>query len=279
MTNSSAISSAPIVIIGKNAKTGLRVNERLQEIGIETRPVSRQTSIAFDWEKRETWSVALKGARSAYITYQPDLAVPKAEGDIQAFVEVAKAEGIEHIVLLSGRGEEGAVKAEHILINSGLQWNVVRASWFAQNFSESFMAEGVLNGELILPAGNTPEPFIDTDDIADVVVATLVDPSKRNRLYEVTGSELMTFQDCVDEISSQLGKDITFTSVSVEDYLALLRSQHVPEDYQWLLNELFTEVFDGRNSSLTHGVEEAIGRKPTLFSDYVAKTIAGGYWG
>ncbi len=271
--------SIPIVIIGKNAKTGVRVNKRLMELGFETRPVSRSTSICFDWKNRTTWPTALKGAKSAYVTYQPDLAVPYAESDILAFVEVAKAEGVEHIVLLSGRGEEGAERAEQVLINSGLQWNVVRASWFAQNFSESFMVEGILNGHLILPAGNTPEPFIDTDDIAEVAVATLVDPSKRNRLYEVTGPELLTFQDCVDEISKQLNKEIKFTSVSIDDYLNILKEQNVPEDYQWLLNELFTVVFDGRNSNLAHGVEEATGTKPTRFTDYVTKTIKGGYWG
>ncbi|EKO3906632.1 NmrA family NAD(P)-binding protein [Vibrio fluvialis] len=271
--------STPIVIIGKNAKTGVRVNKRLIELGFETRPVSRSTSVCFDWENRTTWPAALKGAKSAYVTYQPDLAVPNAESDIRAFVEVAKAEGVEHIVLLSGRGEDGAERAEQVLINSGLEWNVVRASWFAQNFSESFMADGILNGHLILPAGNTPEPFIDTDDIAEVAVATLVDPSKRNRLYEVTGPELLTFQDCVDEISKQLNKEIKFTSVSIDDYLNILKEQNVPEDYQWLLNELFTVVFDGRNSNLAYGVEEATGTKPTKFSDYVTKTIEGGYWG
>lgn len=273
------ISSGPIVIIGKNAKTGVRVNKLLRDRKIETRPVSRSTTIRFDWDDRDTWSEALKGAKSAYVTYQPDLAVPKAESDIRAFVEVAIKAGIEHIVLLSGRGEEGAEKAEQILINSGLDWNVVRASWFAQNFSESFMAEGVLNGNLILPASGTPEPFIDTDDIAEVAVAALVDPTKRNRLYEVTGPELLTFQDCVNEITKQLGKKVTFTPVHIDDYLGILESQNVPKDYQWLLKELFTVVFDGRNSHLTHGVEEAIGRKPTRFSDYVSKAIKAGYWG
>ncbi|MDK9735971.1 NAD(P)H-binding protein [Vibrio sp. D404a] len=275
---SDATPTRPIVIIGKNAKTGVRVNKLLSQLGIETRQVSRSAATYFDWEARSSWPTALKGARSAYVTYQPDLAVPNAEGDINAFVEVAKAQGVEHIVLLSGRGEEGAEKAERILINSGLDWNIVRASWFAQNFSESFMAQGVLEGELVLPAGNTPEPFIDTDDIAEVAVAALVDPSKRNSLYEVTGPELMTFQDCVDEISKQLGRKIKFTPVSIEAYLEILKSQNLPEDYQWLLNELFTVVFDGRNSNVTHGVEEAIGRKPTKFSDYVSKTMAAGYW-
>ncbi|REG83290.1 NmrA family NAD(P)-binding protein [Marinomonas pollencensis] len=271
--------STPIVIIGKNAKTGARVNKLLLDLGVETRPVSRSTPIRFDWEDPNTWPAALRGAKSAYVTYQPDLAVPNAADDIQRFVEVAKAEGIEHVVLLSGRGEEGAEKAEQILIHSGLEWNIVRASWFAQNFSESFMAEGILNGELILPTEQTPEPFIDTNDIAEVVVATLIKEDNRNHLYEVTGPELLTFQDCVDEISKQLGREIKFTSVKIKDYLTILENHKVPKSYQWLLNELFSVVFDGRNANLSQGVEEALGRKPRKFADYVASAIEEKRWG
>lgn len=83
---------------------------------------------------------------------------------------------MKHIVLLSGRGEEGAQRAEQVLKDSGISWNIVRCSWFSQNFSESFMLDGVMAGELVLPAADTLEPFVDADDIADVAVATLTDP-------------------------------------------------------------------------------------------------------
>ena len=70
-------------------------------------------------------------------------------------------------------------------MRSGIAWNVVRASWFAQNFSESFMLDGILAGELVLPAGDTLEPFIDADDIADVAVAALTEAGHRNKLLEI----------------------------------------------------------------------------------------------
>jgi len=159
---------SPILIIGKNGKTGSRVNQRLQALGYETRSVSRSTTPAFDWEKPETWRPAIEGTHAAYVSYQPDLAVPNAGPAIKEFLQVAADVGLEHIVLLSGRGEEGAQRAEEALTTSGLSWNIVRSSWYAQNFSESFMLEGILAGELILPAGDIVEPFIDVDDIAEV---------------------------------------------------------------------------------------------------------------
>lgn len=269
---------SPILIIGKNGKTGARVNRRLQALGYKTRAVSRSTSPSFDWEEPATWASAIKGTRSAYVTYQPDLAVPDAEAAMKKFVQIAREHGLEHTVLLSGRGEEGAQRAENILQDSGMSWNIVRCSWFCQNFSESFMLEGILAGELVLPATDTVEPFIDTDDIADVVVALLTRPDLRNKLYELTGPHALTFAQCIQEISRSLGRPVKYTQVPIDAYIDALRAQGHPEELQWLIRELFTVVFDGRNSRVMHGVEEALGRPATDFKTYVQKTIKSGVW-
>lgn len=251
----------PILIIGKNGKTGARVNARLNSMGFETRAVSRSASLGFDWEDSSTWARALEGIKSAYVTFQPDLAVPSAAATIQAFLKQAKDAGLEHIVLLSGRGEAGAQRAEEHLEQSGMDWNVVRAGWFMQNFSESFMMQGIMAGELVLPAGEVPEPFVDADDIADVAVAALIQPALRNRVFEVTGPQAMTFSDCVKEISQAAGFPITYQQVPVDAFIAFVKEQGAPEEMLWLLRELFTEVLDGRNSQTVNGVEEALGRR------------------
>ena len=270
--------NSPILIIGKNGKTGARVNQRLQALGYDTRAVSRSTTPSFDWEDPATWASAIKGTRRAYVTYQPDLAVPNAEAAIKEFVRVARENGLKHIVLLSGRGEEGAQRAEQVLKASGISWNIVRCSWFSQNFSESFMVEGIMAGELVLPAADTLEPFVDADDIADVAVATLTDPGHRNKLYELTGPRALTFAQCVKEISEVLGRPVKYTSIPVDAYINALNEQGAPEDLQWLLRELFTVVFDGRNFNVMSGVEEALGRPATDFKTYVQKTMASGVW-
>lgn len=269
---------SPILIIGKNGKTGARVNQRLQVLGFATRPVSRTTIPAFDWDKPATWHTAIAGTRVAYVTYQPDLAVPGAEATIKEFVHVAADAGVEHIVLLSGRGEAGAERAEQILMHSGMTWNVVRASWFAQNFSESFMLDGILAGELFLPAGDTVEPFIDVDDIADVAVAALTEAGHHNKLFEVSGPRALSFAECIQEISAAVGRPLKYTQVPIDDYINQLQEQGIAEDMQWLLRELFTVVFDGRNSEVVPGVEQALGRPATDFRSYVQKTVASGIW-
>ncbi len=267
-----------ILIIGSTGKTGARVHRLLEQKGYKTRGVSRSTTPSFDWTDPGSWHACLAGVTSAYVTFQPDLAVPEAENTVREFVAEAKAAGLKHLVLLSGRGEDGAVKAERVVQQSGLDWNIVRASWFAQNFSEGFMLDGILSGEMVLPESDTREPFIDVDDIAEVAVAALTKPQLRNRLFEVTGPRAITFKECIDAIAAASGRTIQYKPVPVESYINQLKAHGLPEDIQWLMRELFTVVFDGRNTPVVNGVEEALGRPATDFNEYVKKTLQTGVW-
>jgi uncharacterized protein YbjT (DUF2867 family) len=267
----------PILIIGGGGKTGSRVNALLQAQGVDTRLVSRSTAIPFDWTQPEGWAAALDGVSKAYVTFQPDLAVEGAAEAIETLCGIAREKGVEHIVLLSGRGEPGAQRAEAALQASGVAWTIVRASWFAQNFSEGYMVDGIRAGELALPAGDIPEPFIDADDIADVAAAALTDARHRGKLYEVTGPRSITFAKAVREIAAATGRPIRYTQVSPEAFAESMRP-YVPADIIALLDELFTVVLDGRNVQVANGVYEALGRPPRDFTDFARKTAAAGVW-
>jgi uncharacterized protein YbjT (DUF2867 family) len=269
--------AAPILIVGGTGKTGGRVNTLLKTWGIATRAVSRSTTLSFDWTRPEGWAAALDGVSQAYVTYQPDLAVDGASEAIAELARIARQQGLERVVLLSGRGEPGAQRAEAALQASGVPWTIVRASWFNQNFSEGYLLDSVLAGEIALPAGAVAEPFIDADDIADVVVAALMDERHANRLYEVTGPRSISFAEAVNEIAAGLGRHLRYTRITPEDFVVTMRA-YAPEDIVLLLNELFTVVLDGRNTQVMHGVEEALGRPARDFAAYVRKTVAAGTW-
>jgi uncharacterized protein YbjT (DUF2867 family) len=272
------MTDSKILIVGANGKTGSRVRARLEALGTSTLGVSRSTNPAFDWVDASTWRAVLEGVHGAYLTYHPDLSVPEAEGHIGAFCDVARESGLEHVVLLSGRGEEGAARAERVLRDSGLAWNIVQASWFAQNFSEDFMRDGIIAGELVLPAGAAREPFIDIDDIADVVAASFLEPGLRNRQFEVTGPRTMTFAECVEEISCAAGYPVRLTELPLGVYIQGLSDQGLPAYLVDLLRQLFTDLFDGRNAHTADGVRQALGRPATDFAEYARKTAASGAW-
>ena len=265
-------------VFGATGKTGARVLQQLNTQGYTTRGLSRQSEIAFDWARRNTWPAALAGVHTAYLSYYPDLAVPQAESDIQHFMALAKQSGVQHIVLLSGRGEEGAQRAEKVVQQSGIQWNIVRASWFMQNFSESFMLDGLKAGSLVLPEPKALEPFIDVNDIADIAVAALTQHQWRNQLLEITGPELLHFEQCVATIAKAANRNIGFQTVPVAAYLAGAKAAGLPSDIAWLINELFVNVLDGRNQSTTATIQRVLGRPARSFNDYVQHTVKTGVW-
>jgi uncharacterized protein YbjT (DUF2867 family) len=262
------------LVIGGTGKTGRRVAERLSAKGLPVRIGSRSGTPPFVWEDPSTWDAALDGVGAAYVTYYPDLAFPGAAETVGEFAEAAVARGTRRLVLLSGRGEEGAVVSENKLKESGADWTVVRASWFNQNFDESFFRDLVLAGELVLPTGDAVEPFVDADDIADVAVAALTDDKHIGRTYELSGPRLLSFADIAQELSEATGRTITYTPVGIEEYRKSLEENGVPVEFA----DLFGLILDGRNAHLVHGVEEALGRKPKDFSDFAREAAATGVW-
>jgi uncharacterized protein YbjT (DUF2867 family) len=266
------------LVLGGNGKTGRRVVDQLIKRGMPVRVGSRTGDPAFNWEDPSTWPAVLEGVGAVYIAYYPDLAVPGAVETIQAFTNLALSVHARRLVLLSGRGEEEAQKAEQILQDSSANWTILRCSWFAQNFSENFLQESILNDEVVLPVGDVGEPFVDADDIADVAVAALTDDRHIGHLYELTGPRLLTFAEAVGEISKSTGRDIGYVQVSAEAYATALEQAGLPADFQWLINYLFNTVLDGRNATLANGVQQALSRPPRDFSDYVATTTKSGVW-
>ncbi|MFD3514361.1 NAD(P)H-binding protein [Streptomyces sp. NPDC058657] len=262
------------LVIGGTGKTGRRVAEKLSAQGRQVRIGSRTGEPAFDWHEPATWDAALEGVDRVYVTFYPDLAFPGADELVGAFSKKAVAAGARRLVLLSGRGEEAAEVAEDKLKASGADWTVVRASWFNQNFNESFFLEPVLSGEIALPTGNAVEAFVDADDIADVVVAALTDDKHIGKLYEVSGPRLLSYSDVAAELSKATGRDIKFIPVTNEQYRAVLKENNLPEEFA----DLFTMILDGRNAHLVHGVEEALGRKPKDFADFARDAAATGVW-
>ena len=143
-----------------------------------------------------------------------------------------------------------------------------------QNFSEDYMLDHVLSGEIRLPGGDVPTPFLDIDDLADVAVAALTDDRHVGRLYELTGPHSLTFADAAAVIAAASGRPLRYVPVTLEEHAAELRDHGVPAEVVDLLTYLFGEVVDGRNADTTDGVREALGRDPRDFAAYATEAAA-----
>ncbi|MFJ7494095.1 NmrA family transcriptional regulator [Streptomyces sp. NPDC097727] len=278
--NTENVQRDTVLVTSGTGKTGRRVVERLAARGVAVRAGSRSAEVRFDWADESGWAPALRGADAAYVTYYPDLAAPGAPEAMAAFGRIAAENGVRRLVLLSGRGEPQAVVAEESLRRSaaGAELTVVRSAFFAQNFSEGAMLDGVLGGEVVFPAGGTAEPFVDIDDLADVVVAALTEDGHAGAVHELTGPRLLTFDEVVSEIASATGRAVRYLPVSGAEYAQMLEGYGVPGPEAGFLADLFTMLLDGHNATVTEGVKQVLGRDPKDFGAFARAAAQSGAW-
>ncbi len=268
-----------ILVIGGTGKTGRRVVEQLQNKGIKPRIGSRNSTPSFDWNNKNTWTNVLTDIEKMYVTYYPDLAVPGAKEAIESLTYLAKELGVKKIVLLSGKGETEAEACEKIIIDSGMKYTIVRASWFNQNWSESFFLEPILSGEVALPMSNVLIPFVDANDIAEVAATVLLDDSYNGEIIEVTGPELITFKQIVNIISNASNRNLNFYDITLEQYVEGMKKMQIPDDVVWLIEYLFSHVLTNpKNQLVINDIERVLGRKAKSFLEYARETAKTGIW-
>jgi uncharacterized protein YbjT (DUF2867 family) len=276
------MSDDTILVTGGTGKTGRRVVRLLRERGVAARAASRSGEVPFDWSDRSTWEPALRGVTGLHLV-APHLGGPQAAKDIAAFARQAAEAGARRAVLVSvpesgGPDQEHVLVAERALGDAGLRWTVLRLRWFFQNFSEDFLRDPVLGGEVRLPAGEGKEAFVDADDIAAVAVAALTGNGHGGQTYELTGPRLMTFADAVADIADATGRDIRYVPLSAGAYADEQRAQGVPEEWVQLSVDLYAHVRSGGLGTLTDDVRRVLGRPPRDFTEYARTAAAQGAW-
>jgi uncharacterized protein YbjT (DUF2867 family) len=240
------MTNTPILVLGGTGKTGRRVVEQLGARTLPARVASRSSRQTFDWYDESTWSTAVAGIDTAYLA--PPVG-PTGLAKAGEFIKHAAAQGLRRVVLLSGRGVgspgrefavyESSLELEHAVKNSGTDWTIVRPSWFAQNFSEDFLYDGVLAGEIRVSAGAGAEAFIDVDDIAEVVTAALTDERHTGQTYALSGPRTLTLAQAAAEIASASGRPVEYVDLEPDQHVAELVEYGVPVEDAEAVRDLF----------------------------------------
>ncbi|MFD7456938.1 MULTISPECIES: NAD(P)H-binding protein [unclassified Streptomyces] len=267
-----------VVVTGASGRTGRRVAEAARAAGLGVRPASR--AHGFDWDSPAGWADVLRGADAAYLVHPADVGAPAAAEAVGRLAREAVGLGVRRLVLLSARGEEQALATEAALRESGADWTVVRAAWFAQNFSEGPLVEELRQGgELVFCGGAVREPFVDVRDVAEVVVAALTAGDRYvGEVVEVSGPRLLTFGEAVAEVAGAAGRELSYRPVPAREYGERLAGFGLPPEEVAFLVEVFESLLDGRNACLSDGVRRVLGREPRDFAEYAAEAAAAGAW-
>ncbi|AQW54639.1 NAD(P)H-binding protein [Streptomyces violaceusniger] len=277
------MSNDTTLVLGATGKTGRRILARLRLHGTPVRAASRSSRTRFDWSDPGGWDAALRGIAVAYVV------APRVPGPVHEFVARAEAAGVRRLVLLSGRGSDtwgdstfglDMRSAEDAVRGSALEWTVLRPSNFAQNFDEDVFQAPLAAGELALPAGTVPEPFIDAEDVADAAAAVLTETDRHaGRIYELTGPRALTFGEAVELISRASGRPLAYRQVSPAEYTAALVEEGVGEEDAHHVAEMFVLMERGLLAGTTDDLATVLGRAPRTFEDYVVRAAAAGAWG
>lgn len=273
-----------ILILAGTGKTGRRLAPRLRAAGRAVRVASRtRGDVLLDLGDPSTWPAALDGVAAAYLV-EPDVqGTEEGRRRIPRFVDAAAAAGVRRLVMLSAPGADGDPAhplwpAEEAVRNSGLEWTIVRPTWFAQNFSEAMWLRGILAGSLALPVGDGATAFVDAEDIADVAAAALTRDGHNGEAYVLTGPRAVSFGEAAGLIGAATGRTIRHVDVSPEAFTQAQIDDGVPVSVARQLTALYTSIRDGRAAAVLEGVQRALGRQPRAFEDYVASAAAAGAW-
>lgn len=265
-----------ILILGASGQVGSALAQRLSAQGhnvskATSKAVTAADQVHINLATGEGLASAFQGVEKAFFmappgyTNQDELLGP-------AF-EQAKQQGVKKIVLMTAMGADADPsapmrKAEILLENLGIAYNIIRPNWFMQNFN-TFWIHGILSQQqILLPVGQAKGSFIDARDIAAVAAALLVNADFDNQAFNLTGGEALDHAQVAEILSEVTGKKIEYTEISPEAMREGLLGAGLPADYAEFLLLILGFFKAGYAAQITPEVEKITGQKPISFQQY-----------
>ncbi|KAK4140291.1 uncharacterized protein C8A04DRAFT_15080 [Dichotomopilus funicola] len=259
-------------------------------------PNPRVHHVVFDWHNPETWSnpfeTQIQGGDDLQVTAVYLIAPAPQAGShetgsgarvMEEFVDFARGQGVRRFVLQSGSPiEKGgpAMGAVHAYLaeleGEGVEWAVLRPTWFQENFADQEMhLRGVRDESKVYSAtGDGKIPWVSADDIAAVAVRTLTDEVPHNTDYLVLGSELLSYSEIAEILTSVLHRQIVHVDLSAADLGARFVSFGMAEDYAHLMTALDTAVKHGSEERTDDSILAVTGSAPRRFREF-AESVKG----
>lgn len=272
-----------ILVCNANGKVGREVARALLAAGEKIRIGARNGAgakagfpgaeiVAFDYTQPATLAAAMQGVDAVFSAAPYEL----EPGATKALIAAAKASGVKRFVKLSALGAEADPNsphtlAERALAESGLEWTVLRPTFFMQNYA-TMSAGSIRAGAIYEPAADGATSFVDTRDIAAVAVIALTRPGHNGKAYALTGPAALTRTEVAAAISQAIGKPVTY--VPVDDAALRGAMAGAAPSLIELMSTLFGYIRQGYTAAVSGDFEKVTGRKPRDFASFARDSKA-----
>jgi NAD(P)H dehydrogenase (quinone) len=161
--------------------------------------------------------------------------------------------------------------SEQALAWSGLPVVTIRPTMFLETFFP-LAGPAIRNRNGIeLPFGHGKTSPVAAGDVARVVAAVLADPEQHlGRIYELTGPRSQDMHGVAQEFSDALGREITYSDISPEDWERELKRAELPEHVTKHLVTMGELHRAGRYDRLADGVERVTGQQAMSVREFVS---------
>lgn len=148
-------------------------------------------------------------------------------------VRLAREAGVRHVVDLSGDETTSWQPIAQAVEASGLAWTHLYAGEFVEN-TAVWTDQVRTSREVREPYPDAANAPVAMDDIARVAATVLLGEGHEGRVHTLTGPETMTRAERVRRLGVVLGRELTFTRVSLDEAAKVLEPS-MGEYARWYL--------------------------------------------
>lgn len=269
--------SKKILVLGATGNVGqplvqalLRKGEQVKAASRTGKPVAGAEAVVFDFAQPETFASAFEGVDRAYVMLptgyvnQRELLLPvvQAAAERQVKVVFQSAFGVDADDSIPYRQVEIALE------KSGTPYVILRPNWFSDNL-HLFWKEGIVQGQIALPAAEGKSSFIDVRDIAESAAAALTTDRFNNQAFNLTGPQALDYVQVAQLLSDVLGKSIVYKPIDDQTFIESLVSAGMSREYGAFLAGIFYPVREGWAGAVTDHVQTLTGSAPRSLATYV----------
>jgi uncharacterized protein YbjT (DUF2867 family) len=279
-----------ILITGGTGQSGVEIVRQLAATGTRFRALVRNPAKAEsirlngveivwgDMADKNSLAPALKGVERVLLLSAPDATFVEAQGTV---ISAAKQAGVRHLVKFSAMTADPKSRstfprmhgqAEDLVRASGLAWTFLRPTFFMQNWLG--LAGMVKQGTIYQPAGDAKTAPVDIRDIAAVAVKTLTEGGHEGKVYEITGPELLSYDDIARILSEASGHPVKYQDISPATAKQAMLGMGMPEFVADSINELMDQMRAGQYTKTTTVVRDVAKKQPITFAQFAKENVA-----